>query len=185
MAKMKLVPGKSFYFAGIMFMIIGMIVGFQYTRIERSPRVATTQESVAVLDQQKGKHWVRITGLELDCSKPIQDLDNGKVVRTFYLAADHATQRTFIVETNGCSADPAQPYEGMLESYAGDYILKTIAGRGVSLAADSSPHLSVGETPSGELHAALLFLVLGSAGLVATWWTRKRAFGPEKPYTDN
>lgn len=64
MAKMKLVPGKSFYFAGIMFMIIGMIVGFQYTRIERSPRVATTQESVAVLDQQKGKHWVRITGLE-------------------------------------------------------------------------------------------------------------------------
>jgi hypothetical protein len=104
-------------------------------------------------------------------------MDNGKVVRTFYLAADHATQSTFIVETNGCSTNPAQPYEGMLEANAGDYILKTIARSGASLAADSSPHLSVGQTPSGELHVAVIFFALGSAALVATWWARKSAFG--------
>ena len=176
MAIKKLVPGKSFYFAGIMFMIIGVILGYQYTRIERSPRAVTPQESLAVLSQQRGKHWVRITGLQLDCAKPIQDMDNGKLVRTFYLAADHATQRTFIVEANGCNSDPAQAYEGMLEPYAGDSILRTIAGSGVSLSSDTSPHLSVGATPSGELQAALLFTVLGSIALVVTWWSRKKAF---------
>src|SRR5215813_13706761 len=167
----KLVPGKSFYFAGVMVLIIGILEGYAYTRAGSVPQNMTATQ--ASLDSRSSKHWVRLTGLQLDCARPVQEIENGKVSRTFYTATDNTKHAVFIVDYEGnCDATAVRTYDGMLESNAGDYIVKQLSAAGVSVPAGDVRHLTVGDTPASTMKAAVFFAVAGAITLAVTWWTR-------------
>ncbi len=179
MPKRKLVAGKSFYFGGVMILVIALIEGFEYSRLESTPRNMTARESVSELQTSSRKHWVQMTGLQLDCSKPVQEMENGKVSRTFYIATDEAKQQTFIIEYDGaCTSDSAHSYQGMLEPATVDYISKQISAAGVTLPAGRIPYLEVGDNPAGLLHAAVVFSGLGLLVLGGAWWSRRDLRSP-------
>lgn len=170
----KLVLAKRYYYFGIAMILLGLFCVYEYSLQEKSPRVVTASQAAALL-AESNKHWVRLSGLQLDCAKAIEETKDGKVERTFYIATEETKQNVFIVENNGtCNADPSFAYQGVLERDAGDYIKKEIAGAGVSLPGGSVPHLSVGQTPFGSLQAAIALCLFGFLAMGGTWWSRNK-----------
>jgi len=176
-AKRKFVPGKSFYFASVMFILIGLAEGYEYSRAGSAPQSMTAMQAAA-LDPRSGKHWVHLTGLQLDCAKPVREMENDRVSRILYTATDETKKAVFVVDYDGaCDTSAARAYDGMLEPSAGDYILREMSAAGVEVPPGDVPHLTVGDTPSSTLKLGFFFAGAGAAALVATWWSRKRLLG--------
>jgi hypothetical protein len=172
-ARRKVVLSRYYYFIAALIIAMGLAEGYSYSRLESSPRTTTAQELGSLFEARRGKHWVRISGLQIDCSRAIEQTKDGKVSRTFYTAIGGNEPMIIVEDSSPCDADPSHPHEGMLEPNAGDYVLRQIAGAGVSVPAGDVPRLAVGDTPASSLHAAMIFVGCGIVAVGGVWWSRR------------
>ena len=174
MEKRTVILGKSFYFGGVAFVVLAAYLAYTYVAMGSAPRHVTPAQAAEALRERGGKQWVSLSGLTVDCGKPVKEEENGKVTRTFYIARD-AGGETFVLNIPGaCDPSPAHVYEGTLES-AADYALNQIRTAGISVPETARiPYVDVGGTPASDLKLAIGFAVAGILVLILTWNSRRR-----------
>lgn len=173
-SKTKVVLGKSYYFVSVLILIVAAEQGYEYLRMESTPVNMTAHQAALELQTKAQKHWVSLTGLQIDCAKPVQEMEKGKVSRIFYAATDDTKEHTFVIEyKEACSTDPARAYQGVLEPGTVEFISNQFASAGIALPAGRVPYMEVGSNPAGLKQVAAIFAGCGLISMFGVWWSRR------------